>query len=240
MVREHEYGLEPVDEMADVPRVVEEAWEVLSTYTWQLLGTGAAAGGIWLVAGYLDYGVSALWLVPVALFLAFLYVVPITREPRLAREVLRRWDQLRVERALESSGISGDARLEVAESMAVRIIRHPAVDQRAKDATRAMVARLRRLLHDARRTSYLARTQVAAGDGEMERSLSDLQDLLDARAADILSQLAQLHRTVVLRDSGSLERVVSAVEELARELEAEQEVERLLASAERDGRQASG
>jgi hypothetical protein len=39
---------------------------------------------------------------------------------------------------------------------------------------------------------------------------------------------------VVLRDTGSLERVVGAVEDLVLELEAEHEVERLLSSAENE------
>jgi hypothetical protein len=41
-------------------------------------------------------------------------------------------------------------------------------------------------------------------------------------------------RTVVLRGTASLHRVVGAVEDLVHELEAEQEVERLLSSAENE------
>ena len=58
-------------------------------------------------------------------------------------------------------------------------------------------------------------------------ALADLQDLLDARAAEVLSQIAEIHRTVVMRDAISLERVVGRVEELLTELGAEREVERL-------------
>ena len=43
-----------------------------------------------------------------------------------------------------------------------------------------------------------------------------------------------MHRTVVMRDAASLERAVGNVEELLQELEAEREVERLLAQAEQD------
>jgi len=122
----------------------------------------------------------------------------------------------------------------VAESMAERIARHPSSDERIRLVTAAMLRRLRLLLHDLRRTSYLAKAQLADERHELSRSVSDLQDLLDARVADVLGQLAQLHRTVVLRDTASLERVVAAVEDLVYELEAEQEVERLLSSAEQD------
>jgi hypothetical protein len=92
--------------------------------------------------------------------------------------------------------------------------------------------RLHRLLDDLRRVSYLTQSQFADERVDVNRSVSDLQDLLDARVADILGQLAQLHRTVVLRDSASLDRVVTGVEDLVRELEAEREVERLLSNAE--------
>lgn len=174
------------------------------------------------------------WLLLVLGILLVLVFAPVTREPRLARDVLRRWDALRVERALASSGVTSDPRLEVAESMAERIARHPSSDERIRLVTAAMLRRLRLLLHDLRRTSYLAKAQLADERHELSRSVSDLQDLLDARVADVLGQLAQLHRTVVLRDTASLERVVAAVEDLVYELEAEQEVERLLSSAEQD------
>lgn len=118
--------------------------------------------------------------------------------------------------------------------MADRIMRHPSVDERTRNATRTMVLRLRRLLHDLRRVNHMTQTQIADDRRDASRSISDLQDLLDARAGDILGRLAQLHRTVVLRDSASLDRVVTAVEDLARELEAEREVERLLSRAERE------
>lgn len=231
---DRELGLEPIDEVQDLPRVVEEAYEVLSTYGWQLLGTGAAVAAAWVVIGLSGGWLPVEWLLMVLLVLLLLFLVPVTREPRLAKDVLRRWDDLRVERALESSGLSTDPRLEVAESMADRIMRHPSVDERTRAATRAMILRLRRLLHDLRRLDHLTRTRLADERHGTSRSVSDLQDLLDARAGDILGRLAQLHRTVVLRDSASLDRVVTALEDLARELEAEREVERLLSRAEQE------
>jgi hypothetical protein len=138
-----------------------------------------------------------------------------------------------VERALESSGVFGDARLEVAESMADRILRHPSADQRVRDATNGLLRRLHRLLRDLGRVEYLTHARIAMDRGDTARSMSDLQDLLDARVAEALGQIASLHRTVVLRDEASLERVVAGVEDLVLELEAEKEVERLLSDAER-------
>ncbi|MGD8359868.1 MAG: hypothetical protein PVJ04_00445 [Gemmatimonadota bacterium] len=216
------------------PRVVDEADEVLTTYGWQLTGGGAVAILLWAATGYFEMNLSPFWVVGVILILLMLYVVPVTREPRLARDVLRRWDDLRVERALESSGVYDDPRLEVAEAMADRVIRHPSVDARTRSATRAMIAKLKLVLRDLRRVSYLAEAKTALDERSATRSISDLQDLLDARMAEILGQIAELHRTVVLRDAVSLERAVGNVEDLLRELEAEREVERLLTEAERD------
>jgi len=216
------------------PRVVDEADEVLTTYGWQLTGGGAVTILLWAATGYFELNLSPFWVVGVILILLMLYVVPVTREPRLARDVLRRWDDLRVERALESSGIYDDPRLEVAEAMADRVIRHPSVDARTRSATRAMIAKLKLVLRDLRRVSYLAEAKTALDERSATRSISDLQDLLDARMAEILGQIAELHRTVVLRDAVSLEKAVGNVEDLLRELEAEREVERLLTEAERD------
>ena len=228
-----EIGLDP-EGGPDLPRVVEEAHEVLGTHHLLLTGTGVAALAGWAGVRYFGPDISPLWLVLALAVLLFLAFVPVTREPRLAKDVLRRWDSLRVDRALASSGVSSDPRLDVAESMADRILRHPSASDRVRSATMAMIKRLRRLLDDLRRTTYLAKAHQRDDRDELGRSISDLQDLLDARVADVLSQLAQLHRTVVLRDTESLERVVGAVEDLTRELEAEQEVERLLSNAEQE------
>lgn len=229
-----EHGLDPHEEVRDLPRVVEEAYEILSGYGLKL-GLVAAL----TVLGAFGVGLSGFWLgaigaLPVLAVLGLLWVVPIAREPSLAKDVLRRWDVLRIERALESSGIPQDPRLEVAESMAHRIVRHPSVDERTRVSTVAMVNRLKRLVNDARRTTYLIQTQRTNGAPDVSRSISDLQDLLDARAAEVLARLADVHHAVVLRDDASLERVLSGVDRLMVEFGAELEVERLLADAERE------
>lgn len=220
-------------EVPDRPRVVEEAEEVLGSYAWQLSGVGALAVRGWVASTAMSEPLPLLWLIAALLALVALYVSPLTREPRLARDVLRRWDDRRVDRALEAGGISDDPRLEVAESMADRIVRHPSVEPRVRNATAALLYRLRRLLSDIRRVEYLAQARVTMERGDDTRSISDLQDHLDARIAEVLGQLASLHSTVVLRDAGSLGRVVEEVEDLVRELEAAHDVERLLLDAER-------
>lgn len=236
MPRKGDRSVVEVDDQAPaVPRVVEEAEEVLSTYTWQVVGVGTFGAVIWAAGSLVVAPLPLSWLLLLVAVLTLLYLVPITREPRLARDVLRRWDELRVERALERSGVSGDPRLEVAESMAERVLRHPSVDERVRSVTRALIRRLERLLDDLRRVEWLARTGGALDEGSSARSISDLQDLLDARVANLIGQLAELHRTVVLRDASALERAMGNVEDLLHELEAEREVERLLTDAERGG-----
>jgi hypothetical protein len=229
-----DFAVVPGEDPPDRPRVVDEAYEVLSVHAWKLTGTGASAIVAWAAAGYFGTEISPLWVVLCLAVLVVLYMVPVTREPRLAREVLRKWDLLRVERALESSGIHHDPRMEVAEAMADRVMRHPSVDARTRDATLALVKKLKLILRDLRRVGYLAEAKMAMDERSATRSISDLQDLLDARAAEVLAQIAELHRTVVLRDAASLERVVGKVEDLLREMGAEREVERLLSQAERD------
>ena len=228
------FAVVPEEEPPDRPRVVDEAYEVLSAHGWKLTGTGVSMLLAWAGAGYFGMEVAPFWVLLCVVALVGLYLVPVTREPRLARDVLKKWDQLRVERALESSGVYNDPRMEVAESMADRVMRHPSVDPRTRDATAAMIARLKLILRDLQRVSYLAEAKTTMNEQEMTRSISDLQDLLDARAAEVLGQIAELHRTVVLRDAASLERVLGNVEDLLRELGAEREVERLLSQAERD------
>lgn len=215
------------------PRVVDEAYEVLASYAWQLTGVGALVVAAWTVASSGGAPLPLLWLILALLGLLLLFFAPVTREPRLARDVLRRWDDRRVERALESAGVSDDPRLEVAESMADRVMRHPAVEPRAREAAGALVRRLRRLVGDLRRVEYLTQARVTMGRGAESRSISDLQDLLDGRVAEALGQLAALHSSVVLRDADSVDRIVADVEDLVRELEAERDVERLLLDAER-------
>lgn len=223
----------PAPERPERPGVVEEADEVLATYGWQLLGTGAAGTAAWLVSTlYLGVPVPLPWLVLLLVVLVLLYTWPMAREPRLAREVIRRWDDLRVERALDAAGVGDDPRLEVARSMAERVLRHPSVEERVRETTRALVHRLDVVLKDLRRVEWLMEGPSRPADRHRTRAISDLLDVLDARVASILGQIAEIHRTVVLRDALALERALDSVDDLLLDLEAEQEVDRLLAGAE--------
>lgn len=219
-------------ETRHLPRVVEEAHEVLASYYTQLAVGGVAGAAGWLAVTLYVVPLPLAWLFTILALTAFLAVKPVTREPRLAQDVLARWDRLRVDRALASSGVVSDPRLEVAESMADRILRHPSSHERTRTATTALLRRLERLLDDLRRTSYLTSAAAVDEREEANRSVSDLHDLLDARVADVLAHIARLHRTVVLRDTAAIADVVEDTEELLLELEAETEVERLLTSAE--------
>lgn len=230
--RESRVPAVPEPEMPDRPRVVDEAYEVLGTYTWQT--AIVAVGGIvaWGLSLYsMGPVVPLTWLIAFLAVVFILYFSPVSREPKLAREVIHRWDELRVERALGSAGLH-DPRLEVAHSMADRVLRHPSTDERTRSTTRALVRRLEVLIKDARRVEWLADARSAADTRGSGRSISDLMDVLDARIANVLGQITEIHRTVVLRDAIALERALVSVDEFLEELEAEREVERLLAEAE--------
>ena len=77
-------------EVPDRPRVVDEAHEVLTTYAWQLAAAAGLSVVAWIVSGFLAVAIPPLWLLTVLAVLAVLYLVPVSREPRLARDVLRR------------------------------------------------------------------------------------------------------------------------------------------------------
>ena len=113
-----------------------------------------------------------------------------------------------------------------------------AVDEGVRERTRMLVRRLKLLLNDLRRIEWLLQTRTVGAGTTNGRSISDLQDVLDARVAGILGQLSEIHRTVVLRDAAALGRVLASADDLLRELEAEREVDRLLTQAE--GRTRSG
>ena len=217
------------------PRVVDEAYEVMGSWSQTLIMSGLGATILWMMVGSLTLITLPIWGLPIAyLLLAMLYRWPVSREPRLARDVLRKWDDLRVDRALGSAGIYDDPRLEVAEAMADRVLRHPSVEEGARERARLLVRRLKLLLSDLRRVEWLVQTGSSALS-PTGRSVSDLQDVLDARVAGILGQLTEIHRTVVMRDADALGRALASVDDLLRELEAEREVDRLLSEAEGRG-----
>lgn len=217
------------------PRVVDEAYEVMGSWSQTLIMSGLGATILWMMVGSLTLITLPIWGLPIVfLLLAMLYLWPVSREPRLARDVLRKWDDLRVDRALGSAGIYDDPRLEVAEAMADRVLRHPSVEEGARERARLLVRRLKLLLSDLRRVEWLVQTGSSALS-PTGRSVSDLQDVLDARVAGILGQLTEIHRTVVMRDADALGRALASVDDLLRELEAEREVDRLLSEAEGRG-----
>ena len=232
-MRREGYDDETALEPSTRPRVVDEADEVLGAWSRLLAMSGVGITAIYFVVSATITAQLPLWGLPaVYLLISALYVWPLTREPRLARDVLRKWDMLRVDRALGSAGVWDDPRLEVAEAMADRVLRHPSVDDRAREQARLLVRRLKLLLGDLRRVEWLVQTGGEPDERFGGRSLSDLRDVLDARLAGILGRLTDLHRTVVLRDAEALEHAIDATDRLLAELEAEREVERLLSEAE--------
>lgn len=217
------------------PRVVDEAYEVMASWSQTLMMSALGATVLWFMVSTVTLITLPMWGLPIVyVVLGLLYLLPPSREPRLALDVLRKWDDLRVDRALGSAGIYDDPRLEVAEAMADRVLRHPSVEEGARERARMLVRRLKLVLSDLRRVEWLVQTG-SSSLSPSGRSISDLQDTLDVRVAGILGQLTEIHRTVVMRDADALGRALASVDDLLRELEAEREVDRLLSEAEGRG-----
>lgn len=213
------------------PPAVAEAEETVRRLGVALLGTGAGASVLWflhaLVVGFPVVPMAWLGIFLAALVLFFFF--PQSRRARLAREVLRQWDDVRVQGMLEESGASTDPRLQAAGKMARRIARHPAADDELRRLTTDLVGALRRTTRDQRLVELALESRRG---GDSRGSLSDSLDYLEARAARLLGSLSDIHGAVVKRDSQAVERVLGDAARTLAELEALEEVDRMLGEGE--------
>ena len=229
---------EPAD--PEPPGVVREAEETIRRLGLRLAALGGGAVGLWGLVAWLGSGGLIVAYFPIQWLFFFLlgllafFFWPQTRDARAAREVLRRWDRVRADRALADAGEAVDPRLDVASSMARRIERHPASDDRTRGVVRALVARLRASVQDQRTLSLLEEAWRSRDLEEESRlgSVSDLAAHVESRISDLLGRLSELHATCVRRDAPEQARLLEEAEDLLRRLEAEGEVERILEGRE--------
>lgn len=219
------------DDEADKPEPVRAAESELRT--WGLgLATAGAVGSLWYWMAIVDRGV----VLPLSWWFLFLvgllvaYFLPPTRGPRLARAILRRWDELRVEQALEGAGATLDPQVQVGMEMAGRIVRHPAADAESRESAARLLHALRVTARDRRTVELMrqARMAGAAVADRGERSFSDVLDFLDAREGELLTSLERLHRAVLQRDSAAVAQLRGEADAVLERLAAEMDVERLL------------
>jgi hypothetical protein len=218
------------------PTAVQEAEEALRRWGWILGGTGAAGSAAYWI-GLLQLGVyfPLQWWIIFLVALATLFFFPPNRGPRNARELLRRWDDLRIQQTLEEGGASPDPKVRVAEDMARRVSGHPSADTDLKQAASDLLLAIRRTAQDRRTIQLLLRSGAWDGiESASERTLSDVLDFISGREGELLASLERLHRAVVQRDVVAAEETGLEARGLLARLEAEEEVERLLRGESRD------
>jgi hypothetical protein len=124
------------------PDVVGEAHHVLR----RLRAVGAVsfvALIILLASVLLTVGLPVFFLIPIAAwaFVAFVAyeIFPLGQNASWARRVLKRWDDVRVDRAFDQIGAASDPRLEAAGAMAARIAADPAADRHTKSGVELVI-----------------------------------------------------------------------------------------------------
>lgn len=222
------------DDEAEKPEPVRAA--EAEVRSWGLgLAVAGGVGSIWYWMLVVDQGVilPLTWLFLFLVALLVVYYVPPTRGPRLARNILRRWDQLRVEHALDGAGASAHPQVQVGMEMAGRIVRHPGADEASRESAARLLHALRVTARDRRTVELMRQARMAdvARPDRSERSLSDVLDFLDAREGELLTSLERLHRAVLQRDSAAVAQLRGEADEVLERLAAEADVERLLDSS---------
>lgn len=224
--------LGPADEadLNDKPVPVEQAERALRRWGLALAGTGAAGSvAYWFALLQLGVFFPIQWWIIFLVALVALFFFPPNRGPRFSREVLRRWDDLQIDRALEEGGASPDPEVRVAEQMARRVTGHPAVDGAVAQVAADLLGAIRRTAQDRRTIQLLQRSGAWEGqDDTGERTLSDVLDYVAGREGELLASLEGLHRAVVRRDAVAAREVGTQAQDLLARLEAEEEIDRLL------------
>jgi hypothetical protein len=221
--------LTPLDE-AEKPEAVTEAERTLRRLALRLTETGVGAVALWFLSAiFLDLFVPMSWLGIFLVGLVLFFFFPPTRNARLARDILRQWDEVRVRGMLEAGGATVDPRLEAAEKMGKRIEHHPGATAEMRRLAADLVAALRQTARDERLVELALDAQGKADRGSASgASLRDSLEYLEVRAGNLLGALADLHSAVIRRDAGQVARVLDEATGILAELDALAQVERLL------------
>lgn len=218
--------LEPDD---SPPPAVREAEADIRA--WGLtLAIAGAFGPIWAVLlDQMALGISPWWLAVYLGLLIVLFHLPPARSLRKARAILRRWDAVEVEGALEAGGAASDPRVRIAEQMARRVVRHPTAEAAVKESAAELYRAIRRTAQD-RRTLELVdeAARWRRRDDTTERSVSDALDFVASREGELLSSLEQLHRAVISRDADLADEIRALASSLLERARAEAELDRWL------------
>lgn len=214
---------------AEKPEVVEKAEKAVERWGLGLAGTGAVGSiAYWLALIQFDMYFPLQWWFVFLAGLVALFFFPPNRGPRNSRELLRRWDDLKIQHLLEEGGASPDPTVRVAEEMAQRVKGHPQAEETVRQVASELLHSIRRTAHDRRTIRLLQQSGAWNQEDSQERTLSDVLDFISGREGELLASLEKLHRAVVKRDASAAEELSSEARSLLVQLEAEEEVEGFL------------
>lgn len=216
------------------PDVVEEARSALRRL--RLIGGGAFLGLLVLLyAIFAVLDIVPVFMLPIVVWgfigLVAYEIFPIGGDASWARRVLKRWDQIRVDRAFDELGAASDPRLESAAAMAARITADPAAGDHTKGVVELVMRRLRSALDDLRLLDLAERSPGSARGGG---PAPDLRTQLEARIAALNGALADVYRASLARDEARVRELIGNLEDLTHRLEAEADVETLLGDGSTD------
>ncbi|NNM05283.1 MAG: hypothetical protein HKO65_09285 [Gemmatimonadetes bacterium] len=218
-----------VEPSGEKPDAVKEAEKALQRWGLGLAGTGAAGSlAYWLALLQFDLFFPIQWWFFFLVSLVLLFFFPPNRGARNSRELLRRWDDLKIQQTLEDGGASPDPTVRVAEEMARRVAGHPHADPTVRQVASDLLISIRRTAQDRRTIRLLQQSGAWNREDARERTLSDVLDYVSGREGELLGSLEKLHRAVVKRDGSAAEDLSAEARRLLAQLEAEEEVDRLL------------
>ncbi len=211
------------------PEAVEEAEKALRRWGLSLAGTGAVGSvAYWMALLQFDvYFPLQWWFVFLATLVAVFFFPP-NRGPRNSRELVRRWDDLKIQQLLEEGGVSPDPTVRVAEEMTRRVAGHPQADKTIRQVASDLLSSIRRTAQDRRTIRLLQQSGAWDREDARERTLSDVLDHISAREGELLASLEKLHRAMVKRDASAAAELSGEARSLLAQLEAEEEVDSLL------------
>lgn len=198
------------------------------------LAIAGAFGPIWAVLlKQMALGISPWWLAVYAGVLLVLFHHPPARGLRKARAIVRKWDEVEVQGALEAGGAASDPRVRIAEQMARRVVRHPTAEAAVKESAAELYRAIRRTAQDRRTLEVVDEAaRWRRRDEAAERSLSDARDFVASREGELLSSLEQLHRAVISRDADLADEIRTLAASLLERARAEADLERWLEGGE--------
>lgn len=207
------------------PVAVEEAEEEFANYRVRVGLAWLVATATSLVVGtqvFDTYWTEVLaYLLPVSFGAAGIIVYPLGKGIGRARRILRRWEEIRTERALMAPP-HADPRVRAAEMLAERIREHPRSGHETLELVRRLVYELESAVAD------LSAVEAAHRARDKTTDAPDPRTDLELRIARLLSGLGELHHALVLRDDVRVRAEMGELQDLLGRLHAESDVEALL------------